>query len=170
MLIRNAAILLEGQFASDMCIRLEKGAVAAIGAAARHKLLAPERGQPVTTFTSFGKNSDIIYEHAQRLAYFHALGKSKAMDKLPLCSTHQPAQSRIGNWYEQRPPFRASGQHPCIPPAIRTLRARRRGAAGRDLPDIRGCTDIRIHPGAHTQPANRQLHGRHSGRCPGGSR
>ena len=32
MLIRNAAILLEGQFASDMCIRLEKGAVAAIGA------------------------------------------------------------------------------------------------------------------------------------------
>ena len=32
MLIRNAAILLEGQFASDMCIHLEKGAVAAIGA------------------------------------------------------------------------------------------------------------------------------------------
>jgi len=31
MLIRNATILLEGQFVSDMCIRVEKGEIAAIG-------------------------------------------------------------------------------------------------------------------------------------------
>ena len=71
--------------------------VATIGATAGHKLLTTERGKPVSALASLGKNSDVIYEHAQRLAYFSTLGKPKGMRDLPLCSTQPPRQGRMDN-------------------------------------------------------------------------